>query len=158
MIRTDLHRGRKSALPWAAFLAGALLAAAAPAARAALVEVSVTGVDVARGHIRVSICTRDTFLKTSCPYQGVAEAKTGATVVSVEGVPPGLYAAQVFQDETDAGVVHQNLLGIPKEAIGFSNDAPVHAHGPRFNDAAFPVENGVERITLKLRRLFHPSR
>jgi len=135
-----------------------MLALAAQPARAALVEVAVTGVEEARGHIRVEICTRDTFLKPSCPYQGVAEAKTGATIVQVADVPPGEYAAQVFHDDTDQGVVHQNLLGIPREAIGFSNDAPLHVHGPRFVDAAFSVEHRVERITLKLRHLFGASR
>ena len=151
------HCGIVAALARPALAAAALLACAPPV-RAALIEVAVTGVEEARGHIRVDICTRDTFLKTACPYQGVAEAKVGATIVKIAGVPPGLYAAQVFHDETDQGVVHQNILGIPREAIGFSNDAPLRVRGPRFVDAAFSVEHGVERITLRLRRLFQPAR
>jgi len=158
MHRTGINRrGPMAAWRGAALLAGGLVLLAVQPARAALVEVDVTGVEDARGHVRVALCTRDTFLKTTCPYQGVAEAKTGDTVVTVDDVPPGLYAAQVFHDTTDAGVVHQNLLGIPKEAIGFSNDAPLHARGPRFDDAAFPVEDGLQRITLKLRRLFRSA-
>ncbi len=133
--------------------AAILLGLAVQPARAALIEVAVTGVSDARGHIRVNICTQDTFLTPTCPYQGEAQAMVGATVVKIAGVPPGQYAAQVFHDETDQGVVHQNLLGIPREGIGFSNDAPLHLRGPRFNDAAFQVRQGVERITLKLRHL-----
>jgi uncharacterized protein (DUF2141 family) len=119
-----------------------------------MVEISVTGVHDARGHVRVDICTRDTFLKGSCPYSGEALATPGATLVTVADVPPGQYAVQAFHDETDQGVVHQNVLGIPKEAIGFSNNAPLRLHGPRFSDAAFSVGHNVERITLRLRRLF----
>ena len=80
-------------------------------------------------------------------------AVPGATVVKIAGVPPGQYAAQVFHDENDDGEIKRNFLGIPTEPIGFSNDAPLHLHGPHFKEAAFAVEHGVEKITLKLRDL-----
>jgi uncharacterized protein (DUF2141 family) len=123
-------------------------------AHASLVQIAVTGVTDPRGHVRVELCTRDTFLTSSCPYQGVAPATPGQTLVTIEA-PPGEYAVQAFHDETDQGVVHQNLLGIPREKIGFSNDAPIRLSGPRFGDAAFSVGATVERITLRLRHLFH---
>lgn len=123
------------------------------AANAAVVEVSVTGVHNAIGRVHVDLCTQATFLKGDCPYHGDADAKPGATVVTIPGVPPGAYAAQAFHDETGSGVVHQGLFGIPKEAIGFSNDAPVRISGPAFDDAVFNVDQGVERISLRVRRL-----
>lgn len=159
---TPINSARKRAFGGrsvaSATIAGLLFAAAAQPARAALVEISVTGVAEARGHVSVELCTRDTFLKPTCPYQGTAPARLGATLVSIADVPPGQYAAQAFHDERDEGVVHQNALGIPTEAIGFSNDAPIHIlhRGPIFSEAAFRVERGVERITLKLRRLLGP--
>jgi uncharacterized protein (DUF2141 family) len=121
------------------------------AASAAVVEIAVTGVVNARGHIHVDLCTEDTFLKDNCPYQGSAVAQPGSTLVTISGVPPGQYAAQVFHDEHDDGHVHRTVLGIPTEPIGFSNDAPLHLHGPKFKEAAFAVAHGVERITLRLR-------
>ncbi len=78
-------------------------------------------------------------------------------MVTVEA-PPGEYAVQAFHDDTDQGVIHRNLLGLPRERIGFSNDAPLHVRGPRFKDAAFSVGAEVERITLRLRRLFGGSK
>jgi uncharacterized protein (DUF2141 family) len=146
--------GRRAA--GAALSAAGVLALLAPAAPAggAVVEVAVTGVAQARGHVRVELCTQHTFLTEDCPYQGAAAAKVGATVVRIAEVPPGVYAAQAFHDETDQGVVHQNLLGIPRERVGFSNDAPVRVRGPRFKDAAFLVGDEVQRITFRLRRLF----
>ena len=134
--------------------AAAAALALGSAAHASLVQIAVTGVSDPRGHVRVELCTRDTFLTSSCPYQGVAPATPGQTLVTIEA-PPGEYAVQAFHDETDEGVVHQNLLGIPREKIGFSNDAPIRLSGPRFRDAAFSVGATVERITLRLRRLFH---
>lgn len=127
-------------------------------AQGANVQVAVTGVENSRGHVRVELCTRATFLTEDCPYQGVAPAQPGATIVTVAQVPPGEYAAQAFHDVTDQGVVHQNFLGVPKERIGFSNDAPLHLRGPRFREAAFIVGDPLQRITLRLRKLFAPSR
>jgi uncharacterized protein (DUF2141 family) len=132
----------------------AALALVAGGARAAMVEVAVNGVGDARGHVRVDLCTKETFLKPACPYSGSAEAKTGSTVVEIADVAPGEYAIQAFHDETDEGVVHQNFLGVPREAIGFSNDAPIRLHGPRFSEAAFMVERDVQHISIQLRRIF----
>jgi uncharacterized protein (DUF2141 family) len=123
-------------------------------ARAAMVQIEVTGVTQARGHVRVELCTKDTFLTDACQIQGQAPAVVGTTLVTVNDVPPGQYAVQAFHDVTDQGVVHQNLLGIPKESVGFSNNAPLRLRGPRFADAAFFVGKGALSITLRLRRLF----
>jgi len=137
----------------ASALACSVLAAAG--ARAAMVEIAVTGIVQAHGHVRVQLCTRDTFLKPSCPYEGSAPATLGATLVKIDSVEPGEYAVQAFHDESDQGVVHQNFLGIPRERIGFSNDAPVRLRGPRFKEAAFLVGHEMARITLRVRHLFH---
>jgi uncharacterized protein (DUF2141 family) len=146
----QLARARRLT-PSALFIAAALATAPGQAARATTVEVDVTGVAEARGHVRVELCTRETFLTQDCPYQGAAPAAVGSTVVRIEA-PPGVYAAQAFQDVTDEGKVHQNFLGFPREKVGFSNDAPVHVRGPRFKEAAFLVGNEVAKITLRLRR------
>jgi uncharacterized protein (DUF2141 family) len=137
-----------------ASLSAWLLIGLASSACASVVEVAVTGITDARGHVRVELCTKDTFLTGGCPYQGEAPAVVGATVVKISQVPPGQYAAQAFHDETDQGVVHQNLLGIPRERIGFSNNAPLHVRGPHFDDAAFSVGREMARITLRVRHLF----
>ncbi len=154
MTHTAARMTQRNRLRARAAAALAVVSLSAGAARAAMVEISVTGVAEARGHVRVELCTKDTFLTDSCPYQGQAPATVGSTMVTIEA-PPGEYAAQAFHDETDQGVVHQNLLGIPREKIGFSNNAPLHLRGPHFKDAAFFVGDQVQRITFHLSRLFH---
>lgn len=124
-------------------------------AHAGDVIIAVTGVVEARGHVRVDLCTRRTFLTDRCTYHADAPAEIGSTLVTVPNVPPGDYAAQVFHDDTDQGVVHRNFFGVPRERIGFSNDARVHIRGPRFAEAAFAVGTEPTRITLHIRRLFH---
>ena len=130
-----------------------LLALAHQPALAADVQVSVTNVRGDRGHVRVDLCTKATWLKSDCPYSGAAPAQLGETVVTFTGVDPGEYAAQAFDDDTDGGKVHQGFLGIPREGVGFSNDAHLRLGGPRFRDAAFAVPEGGAQIRLRLHYL-----
>jgi uncharacterized protein (DUF2141 family) len=119
-------------------------------ARAATVEVDVGNVKRAGGHVRATLCTEATFLKSDCAYEASAPAQVGETAVTFTGVAPGRYAAQVFDDDTDAGKVHQDKLGVPREGVGFSNDAPIHVKGPRFHDAAFDVGQETVRVRATL--------
>jgi uncharacterized protein (DUF2141 family) len=151
-----MFQSKRSKSPRAPVAAATALAAAlslmAGVAQAANVDVHVTGVSDPRGHVRVELCTRDTFLTNSCPYAAAAPAMMGDTVVQIEA-PPGVYAVQAYHDDTDAGHIHQNLLGIPRERVGFSNDAPLHIKGPAFQEASFVVGDGVRKVTLRLRRV-----
>jgi len=155
MFQILTHLGaRLATLGRVAFVAGfGLIAVGAGASQAAQVDVHVTGVSNPRGHVRVELCTRQTFLTSSCPYTGAAPATVGDTVVEISEVPPGEYAIQAFEDDLDAGHVHQNLLGIPRERVGFSNDAPLHVQGPIFSEAAFKVGEGAREVTLRLRKV-----
>src|SRR3954454_24070228 len=85
------------------FAIAALFVISSPAlARATgAVVVHVENVRSARGHVRVELCTADTFLTDGCVVGGSAPARVGETVVSVVDVPPGVYAIQVFHDAND---------------------------------------------------------
>lgn len=116
-----------------------------------VVEVEVNGVRDARGHVLVAVCDRQEFLGRHCRLNGSAEARPGSVLVRVAGVPPGTYAVQAWHDENDNGRIDRDLLGIPREGIGFSRDAPVRFGPPSFGDAQFDVGDGGGRTRLKLR-------
>jgi uncharacterized protein (DUF2141 family) len=122
-------------------------------AKAAPVAIAVSNVRSSKGHIRFSICSRDTFLRLSCEFEAKTPAVVGTTTNIFTNIPPGRYAVQIFQDEYDDGIVHRNVLGIPTEGVGFSNDAALHLHGPRFNDAAFDVGDRPVQLRIRLRHL-----
>lgn len=120
----------------------------ASSAAAATLKVEVREVQGARGTVHVDICTRDTFLK-DCPISAEAPARPGTTIVTVPNVPPGRYAVQAFHDVNGNRKVDQGFLGIPKEDVGFSNDASLGLSGPKFDAAAFDV-NGDRELALTL--------
>jgi uncharacterized protein (DUF2141 family) len=43
------------------------------------------------------------------------------------------------------------MLGLPREAMGFSNNAPIRLGPPRFDAAAFEVAAPLTTIVFKLR-------
>lgn len=127
-------------------------AAPAPATRAdgtSTVRVEVTGVRNAKGMVHVDICRQAEFLK-DCPVSARVAAVAGKTVVTIANLAPGAYAAQVFHDENGNTKVDRALFGIPKEGVGFSNDAPIRFAPPKWAAAVFQV-TGDKTITLKLR-------
>ena len=54
-------------------------------------------------------------------------------------IPPGTYAIGVYIDENDNDKLDTNLLGIPKEQYGFSNNAKAFGI-PKFEAASFVID------------------
>jgi uncharacterized protein (DUF2141 family) len=115
-------------------------------------EVVVEGVRTSRGHVLVALCTRSEFLKPHCAYTGRALAQAGTTIVSISDAPPGVYAVQAFHDEDDNGAITRNILGLPREGLGFSRNPPFRFGPPRFDDAAIELGPQGGRVTVSLRR------
>jgi uncharacterized protein (DUF2141 family) len=139
----------------AAALVGLTMISAPAAAVAQAVfplTVVVTNVKKTAGTIRVAVCTKQTFMKDCAPYEATARATVPSTTLTVPGLPAGSYAAQVFHDENDNHKVDRGLLGIPREGIGFSNDAPIRTGPPGFQEAEFKVD-GAREIEIKLRHM-----
>ena len=66
------------------------------------------------------------------------------------GIAPGTYAVSVFHDENSNGKLDTNLLGIPREGVGASNDAKGHLGPPKFDAAAFHFSGGRLNLTIKV--------
>ncbi|OYY67349.1 MAG: hypothetical protein B7Y47_16905 [Sphingomonas sp. 28-63-12] len=115
----------------------------------ATLQIEVTGVRNSKGVVHVDICREAEFLK-DCPVQGSAPAVAGKTIVTVSNLLPGSYAVQAFHDENRNGKVDRALFGIPKEGVGFSNDAPIRLGPPKWSDAVFSLSDD-KVISFKLR-------
>jgi uncharacterized protein (DUF2141 family) len=71
------------------------------------------------------------------------------------GLGPGRYAAAVMHDENGNRRLDTNLVGIPVEGFGFTNNAEPHTFGPpTFDEAAVVVRAG--RTTAQRVRIMYP--
>ena len=139
-----------------ATLGAAALALLAPAfAPAADLVVRVEGVRSAEGDIRVAVHRRADGVDFPDPA-GIVKAamrpaaKAGDLVFA--GLAPGEYAIAAFHDEDRDGDLNTNLLGMPTEGYGFSNEARGTFGPPGFDAAAFTIKAGEDRpaVTVKL--------
>jgi len=126
-----------------------LVGAAAPPH--GVLTIDVGNVRIAKGNVHVDVCPEAKFLKADCPWSGNARAKVGDTRVTVANLPAGRYAVQAFLDENGNGEVDRALFGIPKEGVGFSNDAKIGFGPPKFAEAVFAFDGNARTIHLNLR-------
>lgn len=137
----------------AALLSGCLALAAAGPASAAELRVRVEGVPAPAGRILVALYDGAEAFEAGRRAGGIAiPAREGNVTAVFEGVPPGRYGVVVLQDLDGDGKLRRNLLGMPAEPFGFSNDALGVLGPPDFDSMAFDVAEPLTAITLHLRR------
>jgi uncharacterized protein (DUF2141 family) len=120
---------------------------------AADLTVQVTGLRNTAGYMRLSLYDRaETFLN---PDGRIARMKVSieSTPVRVNfaGLRPGTYAVTVHHDENGNGQLDRNIVGLPREGYGFSNDARGTLGPPSFASAAVTLEAEDKVITITLR-------
>ncbi len=134
---------------WGGVGLAALLAAAPASAEDVVVHVENLRND--QGSVLVAVCTADDFLSAHCRHNARAKAHAGAADVLVGDVPPGQYALQAFHDENDNSELDRNFIGMPREGMAFSRDAPMRMGPPRFSDAAVEIGESGASLTMSMR-------
>jgi uncharacterized protein (DUF2141 family) len=82
--------------------------------------------------------------------QEKGEIKDNKCIITFRDLKPGKYAVRYFHDEDLSGVMETNMLGIPKEGYGFSNNA-AGPFGPKpFKEWLFDLEKN-KSITIETR-------
>lgn len=73
-----------------------------------------------------------------------ASISNNQCAVIFDSLPDGLYAIRYFHDENNNKELDTNLFGIPKEGIGFSNDA-YGKFGPEdFEEWLFTIKGKIQ--------------
>ncbi|KQT52551.1 MULTISPECIES: DUF2141 domain-containing protein [unclassified Aureimonas] len=130
----------------------ALLASVVPSAAADL-SITVEGLRNRTGSLSVCLF-RDSAEFPDC---GASKSAIRRTVpASAAGQPirfrdlaPGAYAVTVLHDENSDGKLDTNLLGIPKEGVGITNNRLPRFSAPTFGDARIEMPAG-RRQTVTL--------
>jgi uncharacterized protein (DUF2141 family) len=91
-------------------------------------------------------------------FQNVARAvlkqsvpiKDGSAKVEFADLSAGTYAIAAFLDANGNGVLDKNLLGVPTEAYGFSNNARGRLGPPPFQQAAFVHGQDPTKVSIRV--------
>lgn len=113
--------------------------------------VVVSNVKSDKGYILVALYNSGRSFMITPVKTAEAKAKEGHVMIIFQDVPEGDYAATVFHDQNNNKKLDENLLGIPKEGFGFSNDAMGTFGPPGFKECMFPISGNIVTTGVKLR-------
>ncbi|MFK7862759.1 MAG: DUF2141 domain-containing protein [Pseudohongiellaceae bacterium] len=119
--------------------------------QAADVELTIENITEVSGTLYWSVYdSEDTYKSEEHPVVAAQSKVTGEMLkVTLHDLPEGDYAVKLFHDANDNGEMDSNLIGIPQEGYGFSNNGG--AFGPSsYSDAKVKVEDNT-LITIRLR-------
>jgi len=114
-----------------------------------IVTISVTNIKTHDGFIAAAIYDENGWGDASLAVS--REPVHGDTVSLTLTVPgPGRYGIRLFHDVDGNGELNANIMGIPTEPFGFSNNAPLQFGPPSFKAAAFDVDSSGAAQTISL--------
>lgn len=67
-----------------------------------------------------------------------------------KNIPYGKYTITCFHDEDDNGKLKTNLIGIPAEGVGFSNNPKMGFGPPKYKDGEFILNSENKSLYIKL--------
>ncbi|MFK7905986.1 MAG: DUF2141 domain-containing protein [Chitinophagales bacterium] len=115
-------------------------------------KVKITNIKHDKGKILAAIySSKEDFLTTPLQYRA-SEIEAGKTSVEIifEGLEANEYAISIFHDENGNGILDKNMLGIPKEPFGFSNNARAKFSAPSFEDCMVGLTSSESTSTIAI--------
>lgn len=107
---------------------------------AADLTVKVTDVEKGKGHLMIALYkSEEDYKSDKASFAQKVEALNSQEIVIFENLPDGEYAIKMYQDENDNNEMDFNMMGIPKEGYGFSNNVGMFG-APEYTEAKFPVK------------------
>lgn len=118
--------------------------------------VEVDGLQPVRGEVAVTVYPDDArrFLTSKGKLARLRLPVTGGSVSACFWLPARAhYAVAVYHDVNANHDFDRNLLGLPAEGFGFSNDAPTRVGLPPFSAVRFPATKAETSIRIRVRYL-----
>jgi uncharacterized protein (DUF2141 family) len=116
---------------------------------AADLTVNISDVEQGKGHLLVALyADQESYVSGKANFSSKIKAEHEQASVVFENLPDGEYAIKMYQDENDNSKLDFNIMGIPKEGYGFSNNVGMFG-APDYAEAKFTIkENTAIKIDL----------
>lgn len=112
----------------------------------------VTGMKNNSGYVNIAIADSEAgFIEKDKAYMQIRTRIHGPELSMVlKGLPRKEYAISVFHDENGNNTLDRNMMGIPKELYGFSNNARGKFGPPPYSMSRFVLQSDVQTIKINL--------
>ena len=133
------------------FLLG-ITTSARVAAQVAKLDIRFLIKEEVKGNLYIGIYdSEQAFMKTpQAKYKQIIAVDKADMLVSITDLPPGTYAVSCFQDVNDNKKLDKNMVGIPSEPYGFSNNARPSFRAPTWGECTFNLPAGGKQIEVKV--------
>lgn len=128
-----------------------LLASPALADTGAELTVRIAGITSDTGHLLVLVAADEAAWNNQGRPAAVTRlpAQEPEVIARFPGLAPGRYAVQVLHDRNDNGQLDSNVVGMPIEPYGFSNNPQVMRRA-NFDEAAIDLPAEGSEIVIEL--------
>ena len=115
-------------------------------------SIHISGISKIKGSLFIAIFRpTDDFPVFGKQFKGIVKEVEGKSQnYNFDNLPEGEYALAIYQDENRNKILDKNLLGIPTEIYGFSNNARRTFSAPSFQEAKFKLNKDLlQTVFLK---------
>ena len=113
-------------------------------------SIHISGISKIKGNLFIAIFRpTDDFPVFGKQFKGIVKEVEGKSQnYNFDNLPEGEYALAIYQDENRNKILDKNLLGIPTEIYGFSNNARRTFSAPSFQEAKFKLNKDLQQTVF----------
>ncbi len=113
-------------------------------------SIHVSGISKIKGSLFIAIFrATDDFPVFGKQFKGIVKEVEGKSQnYNFDNLPEGEYALAIYQDVNRNKILDKNLLGIPTEIYGFSNNARRNFSAPSFQEAKFKLNKDLQQTVF----------
>ena len=112
--------------------------------------IHISGISKIKGSLFIAVFrATDDFPVFGKQFKGIVKEVEGKSQnYNFDDLPEGEYALAIYQDENRNKILDKNLLGIPTEIYGFSNNARRSFSAPSFQEAKFKLNKDLQQTVF----------
>ncbi len=113
-------------------------------------SIHISGISKIKGSLFIAIYrATDDFPVFGKQFKGIVKEVEGKSQnYTFDDLPEGEYALAIYQDENRNKILDKNLLGVPTEIYGFSNNARRSFSAPSFQEAKFKLNKDLQQTVF----------
>ena len=113
-------------------------------------SIHISGISKIKGSLFIAVFrATDDFPVFGKQFKGIVKEVEGKSQnYTFDNLPEGEYALAIYQDVNRNKILDKNLLGIPTEIYGFSNNARRTFSAPSFQEAKFKLNKDLHQTVF----------
>ena len=113
-------------------------------------SIHISGISNIKGSLFIAVFrATDDFPVFGKQFKGIIKEVEGKSQnYTFDNLPEGEYALAIYQDVNRNKILDKNLLGIPTEIYGFSNNARRTFSAPSFQEAKFKLNKDLQQTVF----------